>query len=225
VKRTRVPRPLLLLCAAAGLFTGAALVGTILAGIALPLSLAFTGLLVVAALTVVVLRTEPDQRRLIVSITARGVLIALVATALYDVSRLLLMQLDPSPFDAFVAWPIFGHLLLGLDAPEDLARIAGLGFHVANGVTFGLAYCFLFGARARRSLRGALGTGVVWGLFLEAFQLTIFPGWLNVTTYQEFATITFLGHVVYGASLGLLARRLLPAGMDDEDAAIEEEKA
>ena len=57
----------------------------------------------------------------------------------------------------------------------------------------------------------------MWGLFLETFQLTLYPGWLDIRTYSEFATISALSHVVYGATLGLLARAILPRLVGTED--------
>jgi hypothetical protein len=56
--------------------------------------------------------------------------------------------------------------------------------------------------------RGARA-GVAWGLFLELFQLTLYPGWLDIRLYREFAMISSLGHVVYGLVLGAGTRRLL----------------
>ena len=94
-----------------------------------------------------------------------------------------------------------------------LALAAGVAFHVLNGLSFGLAYLLVFGRLALRSRRLALASGVGWGLFLEAFQVTLYPGWLSIAAYREFVTISALGHVVYGATLGLLGRRVL-GGLD-----------
>lgn len=73
--------------------------------------------------------------------------------------------------------------------------------HLLNGTSFGVAYLFLFARDGRTSVRRALLTGVGWGLFLETFQLTLYPGWLDIRLYQEFATISALSHIVYGATL------------------------
>jgi hypothetical protein len=59
------------------------------------------------------------------------------------------------------------------------------------------------------SRRRGLATGIAWGLFLESFQLAIYPGWLNIRFLDEFRQISFLSHVVFGAVLGLL----VPAGL------------
>jgi hypothetical protein len=34
------------------------------------------------------------------------------------------------------------------------------------------------------------------------FQLTLYPGWLNIRLYAEFAQISAISHVVYGLVLG-----------------------
>jgi hypothetical protein len=194
----------------AALFSGVALLGNIIAGFSLQLTLALTTSLMVLALALIWLRLSGRARSLMLSVAGRGALIALAAIAGYDGSRALIDYLFPSAFDPFGALPIFGHLLIGLDAPHDQAVLVGIGFHLLNGVSFGLAYAFVFGRAAVRSTRLALLSGVGWGLFLETFQLTLYPGWLNISTYQEFVTISFLGHFVYGLTLGALGHRFLP---------------
>jgi hypothetical protein len=52
---------------------------------------------------------------------------------------------------------------------------------------------------------------MAWGLFLETFQLSLFPGWLSIQFVAEFATISFAAHLVYGATLGTIVRRRLAA--------------
>lgn len=207
----------------AALFSGVALLGNIVAGFALPLTLGVTTGLLVVSLAVIWRRMSGPAWVLMTSVAARGALIALVAVFAYDGSRAVLAQLDPSLFDPFGVWLIFGQLLVGIAAPHDLALAAGIGFHWLNGVSFGLAYAFVFGRAAVRSTRLALLTGVGWGLFLETFQLTLYPGWLNITTYKEFVTISFLGHIVYGLTLGALGHRFLPWPVDVDDRAEDED--
>jgi hypothetical protein len=47
---------------------------------------------------------------------------------------------------------------------------------------------------------------MAWGAVLEVFQLTLYPGWLDIRAYQEFAQISALSHLAYGATLGWSAR-------------------
>jgi len=179
-------------------------------------SLAFTTALLVVTLGVIWVRLSGQARQLMAAVIVRGTVIALIAIAAYDLSRGILAWFDPSPFDPYVALPIFGALLVGVNAPPWLIWTAGIGFHLLNGVAFGLAYAFVFGRLAVRSFEWALVTGVAWGLFLETFQLTLYPGWLNITTYKEFVTISFLGHIVYGLVLGALGHRWLPWPADSD---------
>ncbi len=200
----------------AALFSGVALLGYLLADIALPLGLAFTVVLLVGAVLLIGRLLEGPARRRMLAVAVTGAAIGFAATLAYDVSRLILARFDPSGFDPFAALPIFGLLLLGEGAGDSAALAAGIAFHLVNGVTFAIGYCFLLGGHARRGVRIALATGIGWGLFLESFQLTLYPGWLNIRTYQEFVTISFLGHIAYGGMLGYLAHRLLPPLQDDE---------
>lgn len=213
--------PILLVLGVAALFSGAALLSHIVAGVSLPLALAVTGAMLVATAMAIWFRADPDTRRILGGTALRGLAIGLVATVLYDVSRTILSQVDPSPYQPFEVLRAFGGALLGPSASAEAALAAGAGFHFLNGMSFGLAYVFLFGRLAVRSRRWALVSGIGWGLFLETFQLTLYPGWLSIEAYREFATISFLGHVVYGGTLGLLTHRLLSRqpGWVVEDAA------
>lgn len=200
-------RPLLAL---GGVFSGVALLLNILGGISLNLALLVMTALMIGILATLLRVASPESRRWILLTVAAGIACGFTATLAYDAAKTLLSQLDPSPYDPFHAVNVFGTLILSSEADPALILIAGSAFHLLNGTSFGVAYAFLFARDGRTSLRRALLTGVGWGLFLEAFQLTLYPGWLDIRLYQEFATISALSHVVYGATLGLLARAILP---------------
>jgi hypothetical protein len=138
-----------------------------------------------------------------------GLTAGLFATAAYDFSRYVLSLLDPSPYNPFEAIRAFGVMLVGAGAGAELTYAAGLAFHALNGAMFGVSYCLFLARFGLRSQRLALATGISWGLFLEGMQLAVYPGWLNISAYQEFATISAAGHLVYGATLGLGCRWLL----------------
>jgi hypothetical protein len=180
----------------AALFSGAALLAHILAGIAMPLALGVTATLLVATLIVVARRASSAQRRLLLDRALVGLVTGVLATAAYDGAKFVLSQWDPSPYNPFEALRVFGVILLGASAPAAAVQAAGLAFHLLNGLAFGVAYCYLAGRR------GIL-MGVAWGVFLEIFQLTLYPGWLDVRFYQEFVQISGLSHLVYGMVLGL----------------------
>jgi hypothetical protein len=199
-------RPLL---AGLAMFSGVALLVHMLGGIDLRLSLA-TGCLVVAVgLGHTLLRSDPAERRRIARGIGGGAVAGVLATMTYDLSKAGLSVLDPSPYNPFHAIRVFGQALAGAAASERSIVAAGAGFHLLNGMMFGVAYTFLFARDGAVAPGRALGTGVAWGIFLELFQLTLYPGWLDIRTYTEFATISALGHIVYGATLGILVRTLL----------------
>jgi hypothetical protein len=200
-------RPLLAL---GGVFSGVALLLNIVGGISLNLALLALSALMLAMLAGLLRIASPESRRWILLTIAAGIPSGFLATLGYDVAKTFLSQLDPSPYDPFHAVTVFGTLILGSDADPALVLVAGTAFHLLNGTSFGVAYAFLFARDGRSTLRRALLTGIGWGLFLEMFQLTLYPGWLDIRLYQEFATISALSHVVYGATLGLLARAILP---------------
>ena len=187
----------------AGLFSGAALLmhifrgGSLRASLALTSGAAFVG--AAAAWRRTPLAARPALRR--TALVGSGV--GVVATVAYDASKAVLSRLDPSPYNPFEVLRVFGALLAG-PAASPAARLAwGAAFHALNGTCFGIAFCILLGRR------GAVA-GVAWGLGLEICQLTLYPGWLDIRFYREFAMISSLGHVVYGLVLGIGARRFLP---------------
>lgn len=210
-RRPVAVRPLLALLA---LFSGIALLLNIVARIDLRAALATTLSVVVVGLAIVVRSAVSVERRRIGRGIAVGVVAAFIATMAYDLSKAGLSVLDPSPYNPFHAIRVFGQLLAGSSAGETAIVTWGAAFHLLNGTMFGVAYVFLFARDGAISIRAALGTGVGWGVFLEMFQLTLYPGWLDIRTYAEFATISALGHIVYGATLGTIARSILRSSHD-----------
>lgn len=198
----------------AALFSGAALLAHILLGVSLVLSLAVTSTVLVAAVAAAWLRSSPATRHRLLPIARTGLLAGVAATATYDAARYLLSQVDGSAFNPFETVRVFGQLLVGTTAPETVTYAMGTAFHALNGVAFGVGFCFLFGAVAARSWRRGVAAGIGWALFLEAFQLTLYPGWLDIRAYREFAQISAASHVAFGAALGLgahLGMRMPPS--------------
>lgn len=193
-RRWRLP---LLLLPFAG---GAGLVMHILVDFSLPLAVA-TLVTIGALLWLWFSRSMPAAvRQRVRRHVQMGLGIGLLATAAYDAVRYGVVALWSFSFEPFHVIPIFGHLFVGAAAPEALAWVAGLAYHVGNGTGFGVAYVLLF----RRP--GAL-TGVVWGLGLELAMALLYPSWLRLTALGEFLTASMIGHVTYGCVLGLAARR------------------
>jgi hypothetical protein len=193
----------------ASLANGAALLLYILGRVPLPALLAFTWSIAILALATMGALGEPANRARLRRYVGVGLTAGLVATLAYDVTKSILSQMDPSPFNPFEATRVFGTILVGPDAPPVLISTVGWAFHITNGCSFAIAFGCLFARAGRISLRRGILTGMGWGLFLETFQLALFPGWLNIKFLDEFRQISFLSHLVFGATLGIL----VPAGL------------
>lgn len=191
---------------AAFMATGSALVLHILVDLPLWLSVATT-LTGAGCVMFLAVRRHPEGlpagRRLV----AVGLRSAIVAVVAYDLTRLGLaegLDFEVGPFEAFEH---FGAGLLGTrgSPPTTATWVAGALFHVVNGITFGIAYTIVAGRR------GVLA-GITFGLALEVIMLGLYPAWLQIPNLREFASMSMLGHVAYGATLGHLARRNLERG-------------
>ena len=186
---------------AAGLFlvTGAGLVVHLLVGLSLPVTV--TGGVLFAAVTFMLMGGgalgSRIQRRVRV-----GLLSGVLATLAYDATRLLVVSVTAYSIKPFDTWRLFGRALVGSDAYLAAQWAAGAAFHMANGLAFAVAFTIWFGDR-----------GPVWGtgyaLVLEGFMLSLYPGWVDIRSYAEFAQVSVIGHLVYGAVLGYASRRLL----------------
>jgi hypothetical protein len=126
----------------------------------------------------------------------------LVSTFVYDASRWALMEVFGLHVSPFKALPYFGNALIGAEPHSTASWVAGVIFHLTNGVCFGIGYTVLAG---RRNLLWAIG----FGLGLEAFMLTLYPRWLQIEALKEFTQMSLFGHVAYGLSLGLVTNALL----------------
>jgi len=127
-----------------------------------------------------------------------GAWAGLCATAAYDAVRWLMLRIFDFQFQPFDVFPIFGRLLLGPQAAAAPACVAGVLFHVCNGVGFAVAYTLLF---ARRGC----WAGMAWALALEAIMLLVYPSWLHIRALGEFRAVSLVGHFTYGGVLGTLA--------------------
>lgn len=200
VQRGIRPAVVYRLVGAGSLASGAALVTHILAGIALPLALILTYGLATLGVAVLLWQTPSQMRHLLIHRIKVGLLAGVLATLIYDVTKLVLSQVDPSPYDPFEAFRHFGLALIGPDSTQWVTYGTGAAFHLLNGLSFGVAFCLFLGQRG-------LIAGVAWGFFLEFFQLTLYPGWLDIRFYQEFVQVSVLAHAVYGGVLGFVCQR------------------
>ena len=188
------------------LASGLALVVSVVTGLALSLTLALLG--TSAALIVAVRWTQlaPAEAQRLRAQLVTGVIAGLAATAAYDLSRFLLVQLGRLPLTPFETFNIFGRLIVGEGQQSSLTFAVGTAYHVLNGTAFAIGYCFLLGGRNWK-------WGIAWGLGLEAAMLALYPGWLKLdNVLVEFASMSFVGHLCYGSVLGIVSERRLGWG-------------
>ncbi|MCZ6625357.1 MAG: hypothetical protein O7B35_14195 [Deltaproteobacteria bacterium] len=191
--------------AAVCLASGAALVISIFTGASLALTLALLAAVAGVSVALKWSGTEAHARPLIKAQMITGIAAGIVGTAAYDLSRLLLVQLGGLAFSPFETFALFGHLIIGTSAPKTAALAVGSVYHFLNGIAFAVSYCFLLGGRDWKF-------GIVWALGLEVVMVTLYPGWLELdAVMKEFLSVSVLGHLAYGTTLGLFSQRRLGA--------------
>jgi hypothetical protein len=191
------------------LFSGIALLLNILLNVDLRLGLGVLAAIMIGALILVTRGVGVEERQRNSRTIGYGLVAGILATLAYDLARTLLAEIDPSLYRPFEAITRFGQLLLGSEARDAGVVLAGGLYHVLNGTTFGVAWMFLFARDGRISVTRAVLLGSGWGLFLEMFQLVLYPDWLGIRYFSEFVSISASGHVVYGVTLGLVGPALL----------------
>jgi hypothetical protein len=192
-------RPAVLLLPMSG---GAGLVTHIIAGVSLPLA---AGVLLVAgvgAWAATLLWAPASTRRVFLSRVGAGLAGGLIATAAYDFVRYGTVAIFSLSFRPFHVWSVFGRLFIGPEPSDSAAFLVGGIYHVANGVAFSIAFALLVRRPNWRS-------GVLWGVGLELAMALLYPAWLRIAALQEFLTVSAVGHLVYGSTMGLAVQRIL----------------
>ncbi|MEX0313268.1 MAG: hypothetical protein AB3N18_03750 [Allomuricauda sp.] len=184
------------------LSTGAALVIYIISGISLPAAL----LLVLLAATIMGVylfkKSKVNSRHYLYERFKVGLLSGFLATLAYDGSRYLLIELTGISFWPFDIFTVFGQALLGAGYTGLWVTVAGVLYHLLNGVGFGIAYTIWAGEKG-------IWAGILWAFALEVCMVSIYPGWLNINAFREFIDVSVLGHVVYGIVLGYTAKKCI----------------
>ena len=187
---------------------GAALVLHILADISLPLGMLGLAVIGSAVAAFVLSRMTVAQRSAVYRRARIGAAAGLIGTVAYDLARYGTVALFQMSFKPFHVISIFGELFIGSGHSEAATFAAGFVYHLSNGTFFGLAYTLVF-------RRPQWWTGALWGIGLELSMATLYPRWLAVQQLNEFLEVSALGHVVYGATLGLVASAgVRRAGLD-----------
>lgn len=200
--------PLLVLPIAGGL----GLVVHILTRVSLSLAFAVLAAAGVLAWSLLLPRADPSTRTQLLQRVRVGLLAGLVGTLLYDAARYGIVALLSFSIEPFHVWLLFGRAIIGFAPPEAAAFAVGTAFHLVNGIGFGVAFTLLV-------RRPTWWRGVLWGLGLELAMALLYPGWLRLTQLQEFMTMSVLGHIVYGGTLGAVAAIALRGYARKPDAA------
>jgi hypothetical protein len=190
------------LFAALFLSTGAALLIYLISGISLgaAVTLVLAGAMIVGA--GIWRRSASHDRAAVRQTVWAGIPAGVLATTAYDLSRFVLIELTGIQFWPFDIFTIFGQALIGVGYTGSLIAAVGIVYHLANGIGFGIAYTIMFG-------RHGVLAGIVWALLLEVLMVTFYPGWLGLKALNDFLQVSIVGHLVYGAVLGVTARALL----------------
>lgn len=115
-----------------------------------------------------------------------------LATLAYDVVR---VPISVSGIPVFKAISYFGTLILDQSAPTLSSEVAGWGYHLSNGVGFGLMYAVAL-------TRFRLWSALVWGVTLELVMLlTPYAEVFGYRVSPKYLAMTIGSHLVYGAVL------------------------
>jgi hypothetical protein len=203
--RTRADLRLLLLTLAAAASSILALLLDWVGWIRMPYTVSFLSLPAMVFLVVLTVWAGRTREALLfnrLTVGATGGLLGLVG---YDVVRWLVQVVLPVDFDAFAAFPTFGHLMTGEPREAGIALAAGWAYHVTNGLTFGIIYALVAGP-------ARWWWGLVWGAALEAAMMVVYPSLMNPRSVSDFVMVSVIGHGVFGAIVGVSCeRRAVPA--------------
>jgi hypothetical protein len=128
-----------------------------------------------------------------------GLLAGLLATLAYDLVRWVVVTVFHYTFWPFDIFPLFGYAIAGSNLTPGFATAIGLIYHYVNGLFFAAGYAILFAPRS-------WWIGILWALGLESLMLSIYPGWLHIQAFNEFLSVSMIGHLVYGSVLGIMSR-------------------
>jgi hypothetical protein len=197
---TRDDVPLLLLTLGASVASIAALLLEWVGWIRMPYTISFLslpGLVVIVAVTVWSRHGRHDLLFNRLKVGTVGAALGLIA---YDTVRWLVEAVLPVDFDAFAAFPTFGHLMTGRPRDDALAIGAGWAYHITNGWTFGIIYALVAGP-------ARWWWGLVWGGMLEAAMMIVYPSLLHPRSVSSFVIVSVIGHAVFGTVVGITAQQ------------------
>lgn len=181
---------------------GVALMASVASHVSLAVTLALVLMAGIVAGRHLWAHSSVEKKNVVRARLRAGAPAAVAALAAYDLSRWTMVEILGFSFQPFEAFGAFGRAIWGEQASGWWVDVSGVGIHVTNGIGFALGYTLLAGRR------GPLA-GIVFALGLEAVMVFLYPAWLRMQAVDEFLQVSMVGHIVYGATLGWVARALL----------------
>jgi hypothetical protein len=185
------------LCASLSL---AALVAHVLGWMAMPYFLEFFAVPAFLLLFALAAYARRVRAELFLNGLMVGTLGGLAATFVYDGARTLIHQTHLFGYSGFVPILMFGSWITGRPIESAAAAVAGWTYHYWNGISFGIMYALMLGRR-----HWLFGVG--YGILMECCMLGLFPLFLRVSNKVDFIAVSMIGHLFYGAVLGVSVQR------------------
>ncbi len=131
-----------------------------------------------------------------------GFMGGLVATVVYDLVRVFGLL---TKFPGFAVIHKFGILITGSSELTLTAGAMGWMYHFMNCVVFCIMYALVVCRRSN------ILWGTLWGLLLEVGMIATYPRTFGISMSWGTSALTFsiLGHIGYGATLGILVKRMV----------------
>lgn len=130
-----------------------------------------------------------------------GIIAGALGLIAYDALRFAIYKSGIISFYPFHAIARLGSLMTGEPPEAGAAIFAGWLYHYWNGFSFAIIYALVAGP-------AMWYWGVAWAMMLEIGMLATYPTFLAIRDDWAFRTISLLGHLVYGVTIGLTVRRL-----------------
>ena len=131
-----------------------------------------------------------------------GLWVGGIATVAYDGIRFLVERGHLFGYNGLVPILMYGSWITGRPTSSVAAKVAGWAYHYWNGITFAIIYTLGVGKRHWLF-------GIAYAMVLECCLLGLFPLFVPVTRKFDFVALSMIGHIAYGAVLGVLAQKYL----------------
>jgi hypothetical protein len=195
-------RPSLLVAFLAASASGTAIIVHFLGWVTLTYSVTILAPLSAVLFLALLVQSGRGREDVLVNRLMGGVIAGAIGLVAYDLVRLLILISGLAPFNTFRPIEVYGLLILDRYQDTPLTKTVGWGFHIWNGLSFATMYTLTLG-------RGRVLWGLGWGMVLEISMLATYPSMFRMAMDWPFVTVSLLGHVVYGLTMGATARKVV----------------